>query len=248
MPQKPFEESLQRSLTTAFEGLATHFALPALAIVINQTPEFAPLFMAAFAAQGFFGLYTEFRSARTLEVVEDIIENPDLFRNELVCSPQFQEGFLHYFNAYVNERSEQKRTIFKRIFHGFVTSGDMENFEMERFYQSLSSLNSSHVDILRPYSSEYTDKPILDHNKVIEMDSTKSYSPLQFGKYMLSAHLGLTKYEDLKLVEELLSDLCNAGVLLRRDGGEGYLPDTDVTGDQFCITRYGQRLLIYIFI
>ncbi len=92
-------------------------------------------------SKALYGSGIKLREKRALEWVETIKDNPNIFTKNILCSQNFQDGFVYAFEKFIKERNNEKRKIIKNIFLGFSKSKDLENFELERFINIASLLS-----------------------------------------------------------------------------------------------------------
>lgn len=81
------------------------------------------------------------RHKKALEFVEIIRDNPEIMTQQILISDTFQEGFAVAIDKYIRERNTEKREALRKVFLSFASSGDMERFELERFYGIISLMS-----------------------------------------------------------------------------------------------------------
>lgn len=95
-----------------------------------------------------FGNALELRQQKALEWVEMIRDNPEVFREQLLKSQDFQDGFIVALENYLKIRTIIKRGMARKIFLGFAQSKDKENFELERYNATLNQISAAALDFL----------------------------------------------------------------------------------------------------
>lgn len=82
-------------------------------------------------------------------VTEHVHEFSPLLEDE-----QFVDGLGITFDAYLKQRSEDKRRIMQSIFLGFSLDAERADFELERMFDVLSKLSALHIDLLKELSTK----------------------------------------------------------------------------------------------
>lgn len=99
-------------------------------------------------SKALYGNALELRQQRALEWVEMIRDNPTVFREELLESVEFQDGFIVALEDYLKIRTLLKRSMAGKIFADFAASADKEQFELERYNMTLRQISSSSLEFL----------------------------------------------------------------------------------------------------
>lgn len=75
------------------------------------------------------------RQKKALEWVEMIKDNPRIFTKEILETQEFQDAFVICLEAYIKERSDEKRVLLRNIFKDYTSVSDPANYPLERFYE-----------------------------------------------------------------------------------------------------------------
>lgn len=118
------------------------FGIPYATAIISPFLESHPEWMGAwYSAIGLYGVYMQYNQDKLNEFIEFIRDNPNIFIQNIVKTDEFKEGFLITFQEFIKARGERKREIVKRIFLGFTTASDKENFRLEKLYSTLANIS-----------------------------------------------------------------------------------------------------------
>ncbi len=88
------------------------------------------------------------RTARALEWVEMVRDNPHVFGEKLLEDESFQDAFVLGLENYIKLRHEEKRAIARTIFLGLASSNDRDRFALERLHQALGSISVEAIEYL----------------------------------------------------------------------------------------------------
>ena len=133
--------------------------MPFIQKVIDPFLTAAPYWgMALYAVIGLYGVYLAFRQDELNELLVFFKDHPDEFRQEIVESEEFRKGFIRFFDNYVKERLNSKRTILRNILLGFANSENINAFALEKYAHTLSQLSELDVETLREVKTEETGK------------------------------------------------------------------------------------------
>jgi hypothetical protein len=83
-----------------------------------------------------------------------LIDNPDVFTNEVVNSKAFQDGLVVFINSYFKLRSETKLELARKIFYDFGRSKEMPIYPLERYDDTLEKISESGLRFLGFISNE----------------------------------------------------------------------------------------------
>ena len=110
----------------------------------------SPYLLLAFNfSKSMYGIGLQLRHQKVLEWVEMVRDNPDLFTEKVLESQSFQDGFVYALEEYIKERSDAKRQYYQNIFKNFAQSNERDEFELERFYNSVVLLGNSGAEALK---------------------------------------------------------------------------------------------------
>lgn len=122
-----------------------------------------------------YGNALELRQQKALEWVEMVRDNPGVFREQLLKSTDFQDGFIVALENYLKIRTVLKRGMARKIFIGFAQSKDKENFELERYNTTLNQISAASLEFLA-YIKEYVEprqrERIIETLDSIDFDSS----------------------------------------------------------------------------
>lgn len=127
-------------------------------VVLDQAASSVPgLNIAWGLTKALLGNGLQLRQGRALEWVEFVRENPGTFTEEIMATEQFQDGFVFCVEQYIAERNEEKRQYIKSVFMGFTTTGDQEEFPLERLLMTSQQLSNIDVATLKDVDAERRD-------------------------------------------------------------------------------------------
>lgn len=133
----------------------TTIVLPKLQAVIEPLLSSHPHWTLAFyEATALYGFYMAFKQEEVNEFVEFIRSHPEEFRKEVVESKEFRDGFVTFFQDYLKIRVAQKRKVAREVFISFAKCDDKENFELERFEDSLLKISYRSIKTLSFFKEE----------------------------------------------------------------------------------------------
>jgi hypothetical protein len=151
-------------------------------------------------SKSLYGASLKLREQRALEWVEMVRDNPVIFGEEILESENFQDAFVYSFEKYISERNEEKRKLIKKVFLGYSSSEDMEQFEIERFYSAISSISLStisYLDMLGRIIPQY-----FDAEKNIFEEEKYRGKKMGWAEYCKDGWTYLTKYTQQYIHEE----------------------------------------------
>lgn len=123
--------------------------LPQLEMVISPFLSKFPSWQLAFhEAIGLYGYYMAIKQEEVNEYIEFIKSNPKIFREEIVASKEFKNGFVIAFQDYLKLRTKEKKDAAKKIFLDFAKSETKYDFELERFDNALYLISPSALKFL----------------------------------------------------------------------------------------------------
>lgn len=100
-------------------------------------------------SKALYGNALDLRQQRALEWVEMIRDNPGIFREDLMKSPEFQDGFIVALEDYLKIRTILKRSMARKIFTDFAQSSDKDQFELERYNMTLRQISTDALEFLK---------------------------------------------------------------------------------------------------
>jgi len=118
----------------------------AITAFINDSPELA---LAMYSAIGCYGIYMDANQEDTNKFIKFIKDNPEAFTATIVKTNEFKKGFVVTFGEYLKSRSRKKREIIQRIFLGFTTEKDKEDFQLEKLYSTLANISLEAIKYLK---------------------------------------------------------------------------------------------------
>ena len=143
--QKQIKTGVKVGLKSGLENVV----IPTVERVLSSTyPEWEPAWK---MAKGFLGVIFELQQEKINEFVVFIRDNPEKFTKQILSTQQFKDVFVITLENYFKQRSERKRRIIQRIFLGFTSTADKENFEVEKMYWILSIMNFEEFALLKSY-------------------------------------------------------------------------------------------------
>lgn len=120
--------------------------------------QISPFGIAWGLAKSLFGNAMQIRSDKATEWVEMVQKHSDVFTKELLENPVFQDAFVMALEKYLIERTETKRSYFRKIFLGFSTSNNLNDYPLEKYIHTLSQLNTEDILTLKDVDPSRQDK------------------------------------------------------------------------------------------
>lgn len=101
-------------------------------------------------AKAYDGRAMKLRQYRALEFVEFIRDNLGNFGKQIFEQEEFQDCFAQLINAYIRERSEQKRKYYQQLLLGLANKNEKElmDFELERMIIVTTQISPTALNVL----------------------------------------------------------------------------------------------------
>jgi len=129
-----------------------------------------PFLMPAWSlSKHMYGAGMQLRIKKVVEWVEMIQDNPNTFTEEILQSEEFQDGFVYALEQYIQERNEEKRRYYRNIFCNFAKAENKKEFEIERFYNTLTILGVWGIEVLKNVDTSTNESYIL-RGGVVHLD------------------------------------------------------------------------------
>ena len=132
-------------------------------------------------AEALYGNALEIRQQKALEFIEAIRDDKKTFTKEILATEAFQDGFVLGLENYIRIRSKDKRVIAQAIFCGFAKTEVKEDFQLERFNDTLQKISGMGIwllsfihEVIEPLKREMIIK------EVEALDLSKSDKPVQW--------------------------------------------------------------------
>jgi hypothetical protein len=139
---KDIKEGISAGLQTGI----TSFGIPAIDILVSSKPEWQ---VPWFCIKGFLGATFNFQQVKISWFVDFLKEHPETFTKTILSDPKFQEGFVTTYTNYILQRNEEKLEIIKSIFLDFTTSQNKQDYELERYYDTVNRISIQAIELLR---------------------------------------------------------------------------------------------------
>lgn len=94
------------------------------------------------------GAVVMYRQERFNHFVQHIIDNPDVYTQEILQSEDFQDGLVAHFDSYFRLRGEKKLQIAHQIFYDFAKSDNMPVYPLERYDDTLAKISDAGIRLL----------------------------------------------------------------------------------------------------
>lgn len=120
----------------------------ALAVADEVVSHIPGLGLAWALSKALHGAGLKLRQQRALEWVEMVRDNPTIFIESLLINEDFQDGFSFALEAYLAERSRQRKSIIRNIFMGFAITDHRAQFEIERLLNTTSIISVDAIQLL----------------------------------------------------------------------------------------------------
>lgn len=178
-------------------------------------------------SKALYGVGLKLRQERALAWVEMVRDNPSIFIESILIDENFQDGFVYSLENFIRERSEEKRSIIKKVFLGFAESDIKETFPIEKMFHSLNQLSLGDINVLGDISvKESTDFNKSKNNSDDEDNNKKS-------SYQI--------YGNTNKNRENIYNLINLGILIDETGnkyGNHFAPIVSLSEFGFEFIRY----------
>jgi hypothetical protein len=151
-------------------------ALPNLEIILTGLLiQYPGLQLAVYEAIGLYGFYMAIKQEEVNMFVEDLMKHPEIYREEIVSSKEFRDGFVLSFENYLRARTENKRVYIQNVLMGFAKSTNKKDFQIERLQDTILKISTEGIDLLLFIKQEVL--PIIEENVNIEMVKYNSTIP-----------------------------------------------------------------------
>ena len=130
---------------------------PALTSAFQQigwcSPEFALLSNSILSVVGYYGDYA---NDRTLDFLEQFVENKERLVQEVVQSDKFKAVFIKALSDNITESNENKRRMLKKYILNFACGTEMEFDEHTKLLNALNTITMEEVAILKLWDENGT--------------------------------------------------------------------------------------------
>lgn len=117
----------------------------------------APFTLCWELSKAVYGTVMKLRGQRALEFVRMVEENQEIITPAIWSDEGFQSGFVYSLEKYLMERNQTKREMLKKIFLGFATADDKENFILEKLAHTVTQVGTDDIEVLRDVDPERQD-------------------------------------------------------------------------------------------
>lgn len=131
--------------------------------------------LALYQAIALRGFYMAIKQEEVNMFVEDMIKHPEIYREEIVSSKEFGDGFVLSFENYLRARTEEKRRYIRNVLMGFAKSTNKKDFQMERLQDTILKISTEGIDQILFIKQEVL--PIIQKGVDDEMVRYKSTIP-----------------------------------------------------------------------
>src|SRR3989344_2161847 len=95
-----------------------------------------------------FGILLAYKQERLNQFTSFLMSNRDVFTDEKLLSPSFQDGLVVFMESYFKLRTDEKLKLAQNIFHDFGKSNDMPLYPLERYDDTLEKISQSGIRLL----------------------------------------------------------------------------------------------------
>lgn len=99
-------------------------------------------------SKALYGNGLALRQQKALEWVEMVRDDPSLFKEQVLQSQEFQDGFVVALEDYIKTRSVLKRGMARKIFKEFTRCGNKVEFQLERYDDTLQKISEASIQFL----------------------------------------------------------------------------------------------------
>lgn len=169
---KAFDKRTDKNLSkrTVNAGITT--VATGLDAIAGGIPAFTATWL---LCRALIGNAMDLRQQRVLEWVEMVRDNPKLFNEEVMNSPEFQDAFVVALEDYMRIRTVLKRGIARKIFMGYATAIDKEHFELERYNMTLRQISTDSLEFIGYLRTSVEPRQLDRVNQIVDsIDFAKS--------------------------------------------------------------------------
>lgn len=94
------------------------------------------------------GAVVIYRQERFNQFVQHILDNPEVYTQEILQSKDFQDGLVVHFDSYFKLRGEERLRIAREIFYDFATSDNLPLYPLERYDDTLAKISDAGIRFL----------------------------------------------------------------------------------------------------
>lgn len=140
-----FKPSKGKALLKASAQVAYEESGKILEPLANAHPQMAaPLLL----LRASFGVLIAYKQEKLNQFTEFLMSNQDVFTNDKLASPEFQDGLVVFISSYFKQRTEEKLQLAQRIFYDFAQSEEMLLYPLERYDDTLEKISQSGIRLL----------------------------------------------------------------------------------------------------
>lgn len=94
------------------------------------------------------GAVVIYRQERFNQLVQHILDNPEVYTRKILQSKDFKDGLVVHFDSYFKLRGEERPRISQVIFYDFATSNNMPLYPLERYDDTLAKISDAGIRFL----------------------------------------------------------------------------------------------------
>lgn len=130
-------DECKKKLSAAFTVTAPYLQQTIMALLY----QYPALQVAILSLVSLHGYKMALKQEEVNEFVEFLRNNQEKFRENIINSKEFQDGFIILFEDYLKMRTQRKRDIAKKILLGFTVNSHKPTFELERLDDALLKIS-----------------------------------------------------------------------------------------------------------
>ena len=233
------------------KSIVKNIAIPTVDEFVKNLPmDYIQIKAAWFAFKNSYGLFADLFQDEAIEFLENVKNNINEIGDEILQSKDFKQGLLISLEQIARLRQKKKRMIAQRIFLGFMSSKDRDNFDLEKMYQTLNLLSFDALKLLcfikskilpelkrrskhAAESHAQTAKPDTDvYQKVFDENYAMYIMLLSIGS-SVAPTIWREKLAKTRNVRDVIFELGNLGILRIEKGEEWRQPQINNFGLAF---------------
>lgn len=149
-----FEPTKKKALITATTEQAFEESRAVLEPMATMWPAGAVALNVLLAS---VGTVIKYKQEVLNQFTQFLMDNPDVYTDEVVNSKAFQDGLVVFINSYFKLRSDEKLEYARRVFHDFGKSKEMPIYPLERYDDTLEKISESGIRFLGFVSEKVPD-------------------------------------------------------------------------------------------
>lgn len=135
---------LSPAIQSAVDSLPQTIATILIPFITVNPALAAPLI----AIVGIYGWSVVYRQERLNQLMQSVVDEPDIFTKNTIASSEFQDGLITFIDGYFKLRDDNRLTYARAIFRDFAVSDNKPLYPLERYNDTLMKLSDASIQFL----------------------------------------------------------------------------------------------------